>query len=94
MKLQCTQVARKSVGRTLDKTRRYQEDHIAQRGMNLLSRCNPVHKFIPMPQAIKIPDAKEAVEIMGNLEKIPAWHLTKVRNKNEVIAEARNNGIQ
>ena len=30
---------------------------------------------------------------MGKLEKIPAWHLTKVRNKNEVIAEARNEGI-
>ena len=26
------------------------------------------------------------------LEKIPAWQLTKVRNKTEVIAEARNNG--
>ena len=29
---------------------------------------------------------------MGKLEKIPAWQLTKVRNKNEVIAEARNEG--
>ena len=27
---------------------------------------------------------------MGKLEKIPAWQLTKVRNKKEVIAEARN----
>ena len=26
------------------------------------------------------------------LEKIPAWQLTKVRNKKEVIAEARNEG--
>ena len=26
------------------------------------------------------------------LEKIPAWQLTKVRNKKEVIEEARNNG--
>ena len=26
------------------------------------------------------------------LEKIPAWQLTKVRNKKEVIAEARNKG--
>ena len=26
------------------------------------------------------------------LEKIPAWQLTKVRNKNKVIAEARNKG--
>ena len=29
---------------------------------------------------------------MGKLEKIPAWQLTKVRNKKEVIAEARNEG--
>ena len=29
---------------------------------------------------------------MGKLVKIPAWQLTKVRNKNEVIAEARNKG--
>ena len=26
------------------------------------------------------------------LEKVPAWQLTKVRNKNEVIVEARNKG--
>ena len=29
-----------------------------------------------------------------NIEKIPAWQLTKVRNKNEMIAEARNEGRQ
>ena len=29
---------------------------------------------------------------MGKLEKIPQWQLTKVRNKNEVIDEARNKG--
>ena len=43
-----------------------------------------------MPQALKIPDAKEAVEKdWEKLEKIPAWQLTKVRNKKEVIEEAR-----
>ena len=54
------------------------------------SHYNLVHKFIPVPQAMKIPDAKAAVEKMGKLEKIPAWQLTKVRNKKEVIEEARN----
>ena len=29
---------------------------------------------------------------MGKPEKIPAWQLTKVRNTNEVIADARNKG--
>ena len=39
---------------------RYHEDHISAKGINLLSRCNLVHKFILMPQALKIPDAKAA----------------------------------
>ena len=69
------------------------EDHIARKGFNSLTHYNLVHKFIPMPQAMKIPDAKAAVEKeWEKLEKIPAWQLTKVRNKNEVIAEARNEG--
>ena len=29
---------------------------------------------------------------MGKLEKIPKWQLTKVRNKKEVIDEARKEG--
>ena len=41
---------------------RYHEDHIAGKGMSSLSRYNSVRKFIPMPQAMKIPDAKAAVE--------------------------------
>ena len=63
---------------------RYHEDHIAGKGMNSLSHYNPVHKFIPMPQAMNIPDAKAAVDkAWEKLEKIPAWQLTKVRDKNE-----------
>ena len=51
------------------------------------------NKFIPMPQALKIPDAKAAVEKeWEKLEKIPAWQLMKVRNKQDVIDEARNKG--
>ena len=46
-----------------------------------------------MPQAMKIPAAKAAVDKeREKLEKIQAWQLTKVRNKREVIAEARNEG--
>ena len=60
---------------------RYHEDHIAGKGTNSLSHYNLVHKFIPVPQAMKIPNAKAAVEKMRKLEKIPAWQLTKVRNK-------------
>ena len=44
---------------------------------------------------MQIPDAKAAVEKeLEKLEKTPACQLTKVRNKNEVIAEARNEGIK
>ena len=46
-----------------------------------------------MPQAMKIPAAKAAADKeWETLEKIPAWQLTKVRNKAEVIDEARTNG--
>ena len=47
-----------------------------------------------MPEAMKTPDAKAAAEEeWENLGKTPAWQLTtKVRNKSEVIAEARNKG--
>ena len=38
------------------------EDHIAGQGMNLLSHYNLVYKFIPMLDAMKIPDAKAAVD--------------------------------
>ena len=45
------------------------EDHIAGRGMNSLSHCNLVRKFIPM----KIPEEKAAVEKkLKNCRKY--WH--------------------
>ena len=44
-----------------------------------------------VPQAMSIPYAKAAVENNGKFwKKIPAWQLTNVRNKKEVIDEARN----
>ena len=40
---------------------------------------------------MKIPDAKAAVvKEREKLKKIPAWQLTKVRNKRQVINDARN----
>ena len=48
-----------------------------------------------MPQTIKIPAAKTAVdEEWEKLEKISAWNLTKVRSKKEVIDEARTKGLK
>ena len=50
------------------------EDHFAGKGDNSLQHYNLVHKFIPMPQALKIPAAKAAVDKeWEKLEKISAW---------------------
>ena len=38
----------------------HHEDHIAGKRDNSLQHYNLVHKFIPMPQAMKIPEAKKA----------------------------------
>ena len=64
---------------------RYHEDHLSAKGIKSLSHYNLVHKFVPMPQALKNRMRKEREK----LEKIPAWQLTNVRNKKEVIEGAR-----
>ena len=44
-----------------------------------------VHKFIPMPQAMKIP-AKAAVdEERKKLDTIPAWNLVQVQRENKNV---------
>ena len=49
-----------------------------------------VHKFIPMPQAMKILDAKSAVgKEWKKLQTIPAWQLEIVKSKKEVILETQ-----
>ena len=62
---------------------------------NSLQHHNLARKFTPMPQAMKIPAAKAAVdkewEKLGN---ISAWNLTEVRSKSEVIDEARTKGAK
>ena len=44
-------------------SKRIHEEHIAGKGHNSVLHYNFVHKFILMPQAMKIPDAKEAVDM-------------------------------
>ena len=62
----------------------YHEGHIAGEGENSLQHYNLVHKFIPMPQVVKIPAAKAAVDKeWEKLEKISAWNLTKVKSKKQ-----------
>ena len=67
-----------------------------EKGDNSLQQYNLVHKFIPMPQAMKIHAAAKAAvdKEWENLEKISAWNLTNVRSKKDVIDEARTSGTK
>ena len=74
-------------------TPHHHEDRTAGKGENSLQHYNLVHKFIPLPQAMKIPAAKAAVDKeCEKLEKISAWNLTKVKSKKQVIDETRTSG--
>ena len=53
------------------------EDHIAEKGSISMSHYNLVQKFGPMPQAMRIPDVKAAVNKGWEL---PAWQMTKARS--------------
>ena len=49
------------------------EDHISGKGVSSMSHYNLVHKFILIPEAMKVPDSKAAVEKeWRKLQKIPA----------------------
>ena len=55
-----------------------------------MTHCILVHKFIAMPQALKIPDREAAVgKEWKELETILSWQLDKIKSKNEVILEAQ-----
>ena len=71
------------------------EDHVARKGTHSLQYYSLVHKPVPMPQAVKIPEAKAAVDKEHKtLEKISAWNLAQVRHKSDVIDEARNKDLR
>ena len=58
------------------------DDRIAGKGFTSMTHYTSVHKFIPMLQATKIPNAKAAVDKeWEELETIPAWNLEKVKSK-------------
>ena len=59
--------------------RRDHEDLIAEKGFNSLSHYNRVHWLSPIHQAMKILNAKAAVDRESEkFEQLPAWHATKV----------------
>ena len=95
LKLACILEASESTRMRMEESPpNYHENHIAGKEDNSV-HYNLVHKFIPMPQAMKIPAAKAAVDKeWEKVEKISVWNLTKVRSKKEVIDEARTRGAK
>ena len=62
-KLACILEARESTRlRMGESLPNHHEDHLEGKGVNSLHHYNVVHKFISMPQAMKIPAAKAAVD--------------------------------
>ena len=87
----CIVEAHESTRKPLDRTQpKDYEDHSAEKGFNSLSPSNIVYKFVLMLQAMKILDAQAAVDKeWEKLEKLPAWQMTKVKSKTQVIQEAQ-----
>ena len=55
------------------------KDHIAGKGCNAITHKSVIYKFIPVPQAMKILDAKAPVDKEWKEPKtILAWQLEKV----------------
>ena len=62
------------------------EDHIDGKSFTSMTHSNMVRKFIPMPQGMKIPDAKAAVDKeLEKLETTPAWYLENSRPKRRLF---------
>ena len=97
----CKMVTRRRFGKLMEivasedtnpgkKAPRKREDHIAEKGFNSINHYNLAHQFIPMPQAMKIPDAKAAVDKeWQKLETIPAWQWEKLKSRGDAIMEAQ-----
>ena len=70
------------------------EGRIAGKRFTSMAHYSSVHKFIPMPQVMKIPDAKAASDKESKkLETTPAWDLREIKSKKEVILEAQRDKI-
>ena len=63
--------------RTTETQNKDHENYIAEKGFNPMSPYNLVHKPIPILQAMKISDAKAAVDKVGQAEKTPARQESK-----------------
>ena len=74
-------------------TKRIHEEHIAGKEKNSVFHLNLTHKFIPMPQAMKIPDAKAAMDKeRKKLETSPAWDAEQ-EGRHKRFTEKNNNKV-
>ena len=72
---------------------RKRQDHVADRCRTSMTHYNLTHKHIPIPQTMKIPDAKAAVDkYREKLQQFPACNEAKVKRKAVLIQEAKNEG--
>ena len=72
--------------------RRDHKDHISAKGINSLNHYNLVHKFIPMPQALKMRMQRRQWKNNVKNGENPGVAADKSQKQKEVIEEARNKG--
>ena len=89
----CILEASESIGtREEESLPNHHEDHNAGKADNSPQHYNMVHKFIPMPQAMKTPQQKQQwIKNGRNLKRFQRG-TKQVRNKSDVIDEARKGG--
>ena len=65
-------------------------EHIAEKGCVGSFHCGLVHKPGSIQEAMKIPDAKAAVDKeLEKVKTIPTWDVKKKRSNSEVIRQAK-----
>ena len=82
----CETKARRSSAQTSPRSDHWKKDEFSES----LQSCSQIHSDASSNENSWCKG--NSGKIMGRLEKIPAWQLTKVRNMKEVIDESRNEG--
>ena len=79
---------------TSSDAKRARAEHVSPKGYISDEFFNLVHTHVPIPRALKMSDAKAALEKeWKKLEDRKAWDVTKVRPRAEVEAESKASGI-
>ena len=74
---------------------KHREDHIAGKGYNSMTHYNLVHKFIPILQAMKIPDAKvQWTRIGRSSRQSQHGNWRKSREKRRLFSQHKETNIK